>query len=102
MGAVRDVMIPSLGETGDGLKARLNYYRAVYSHQQTPLLSKALLWVALAYLVTPFDIIPDFIVVIGHLDDLVIVPGLIWLALWMIPGDVLRECEAGAGKGAKD
>jgi len=102
MGAVRDVMIPSLREIGDGLKARLIYYRAVYSHPQTPLLSKALLWVALAYLVTPFDIIPDFIVVIGHLDDLVIVPGLIWLALWMIPGDVLRECEAGAGRSAKD
>lgn len=47
---------------------------------------------AIGYLLLPFDLIPDFIPVIGHLDDLVIVPGLIYLALKMIPDEVVAEC----------
>ena len=56
-------------------------------------MSKVLLWLALAYLMSPIDIIPDFIPVLGHLDDLIIVPGLIAAALWLIPHEVLTECE---------
>jgi len=47
---------------------------------------------AIGYLLLPIDLIPDFIPVIGHLDDLVIVPGLIYLALKMIPDEVVAEC----------
>ncbi len=74
------------------LKARLAYYRAVYRHPRTPRLAKALLWASLGYAVLPFDLIPDFIPVIGHLDDLIIVPGMIYLAVRLVPEDVLREC----------
>jgi len=74
------------------LKLRLAYYRAVYRHPRTPRLAKALLWAALGYLMLPFDLIPDFLPVIGHLDDLVIVPSLIYLAVRLVPRDVLREC----------
>jgi uncharacterized membrane protein YkvA (DUF1232 family) len=95
-------MTVSLSDIGRSLNARLRYYQAAYRHPRTPRLSRALLWVALAYLVSPFDIIPDFVPVIGHLDDLVIVLALIWLALWMVPGDVLRECEGSAGTEVQD
>jgi len=47
---------------------------------------------AIGYLLLPFDLIPDFIPVIGQLDDVVIVPGLIYLALKMIPNEVVAEC----------
>lgn len=76
------------------LRKRLAYYQAVYSHPDTPWPSKALLWLALAYALSPIDFIPDFIPVIGHLDDLVIVPALVVFAIWMIPMHVMRDCRA--------
>ena len=56
------------------------------------MLAKVLLGTAIGYLLLPFDLIPDFIPVIGQLDDLLIVPGLIYLALRMIPDEVMAEC----------
>jgi len=50
------------------------------------------LWLALAYLVLPFDLIPDFIPVIGQLDELVIIPLLLYLALKLIPITVRQVC----------
>ncbi len=44
------------------------------------------------YALSPIDLIPDFIPVLGYLDDLIIVPAGIYLALKMIPADVYREC----------
>ena len=61
-------------------------------HAQTPWLAKVLLGLAIGYLLLPFDLIPDFIPVLGHLDDVVIVPGLIYLALRMIPDEIIRQC----------
>lgn len=76
------------------IKSEVAVYRAVLSHPRTPRLAKWLLGLAMAYLVSPVDIIPDFIPVIGHLDDLLIVPLLVWMALRMIPSSVVEECRA--------
>ena len=73
------------------LKRSLEVCRAVYADARTPLLPRVLLGAALAYLVLPFDLIPDFVPLIGHLDDLVIVPGLILLALRLVPQEVYQE-----------
>jgi len=48
--------------------------------------------VIVGYAFSPIDLIPDFIPVLGYLDDLVLVPIGIWLALKMIPADVMEEC----------
>lgn len=58
----------------------------------TPFPAKAVIAVTIAYAVSPIDLIPDFIPVLGQLDDLVIVPALIVLALRMIPPEVAARC----------
>lgn len=81
-----------LREIAGRLKTELAVYRLVLKHPGTPRLAKILLGLAVGYALLPFDLIPDFIPVIGHLDDLVIVPGLVILALKLIPPEVVTEC----------
>jgi uncharacterized membrane protein YkvA (DUF1232 family) len=81
-----------LRDTAARLKTELAVYRLVLRHPRTPLLAKVLLGLAIGYALLPFDLIPDFIPVLGHLDDLAIVPGLVILALWLIPKEVVAEC----------
>ena len=73
-------------------KQEVLFYRALHAHPETPWLAKALLWLALGYLVLPFDLIPDFIPVIGQLDELVIIPLLLYMALKLIPVHVRQAC----------
>ena len=55
------------------------------------ILAKVIGFVAVAYALSPIDLIPDLIPVLGYLDDLIIVPVLVWLALKLIPTDVLKQ-----------
>ena len=61
-------------------------------HPGTPWYAKALAAGVAAYALSPIDLIPDFVPVLGYLDDLVIVPAGIALAIRFIPDDVLSEC----------
>ena len=58
----------------------LEVYRLVLKHPETPWMAKLLLGLAVGYLLLPFDLIPDFIPIIGQLDDVVIIPALFYLA----------------------
>jgi uncharacterized membrane protein YkvA (DUF1232 family) len=74
------------------LKRELHVYRSVAAHPRTPRLAKWCLGAAIAYALLPFDLIPDFIPIIGHVDDLIVIPTLVAIALWQVPSDVLSEC----------
>jgi len=76
------------------VKREVRFYRAVLNHARTPKPAKWLLAAALAYALSPMDLIPDWIPVIGHLDDLIIVPALVICAFRMIPPAVVQECRA--------
>jgi uncharacterized membrane protein YkvA (DUF1232 family) len=65
-------------------------------HPRTPWYAKLLLVAIVAYAVSPIDLIPDFVPVVGLLDDLVLLPLAIALALRMIPSAVIAECRAQA------
>ena len=70
----------------------IKIYQLVLKDERTPPWPKQLLAVAIGYAISPIDIIPDFIPVLGLLDDLVIVPTLIWMAVRMIPKNVIEDC----------
>jgi len=72
----------------------IRVYRLVLTHPRTPWLARILLGAAVAYAASPIDLIPDFIPVIGYLDDIIIVPMLVVIALRLIPKDVVAECRA--------
>lgn len=80
------------GRIFDRIKSEIKVYQCALKHPRTPKLAKWLLGLALVYLISPIDIIPDFIPFAGQLDDLVILPVLVWLALRLIPKDVMAEC----------
>ena len=89
-------MKEKLRQIARNLKVEFQVYRLVLSHPLTPKPAKWLLGLAIGYVLMPFDLIPDFIPVIGQLDDLVIVPGLIYLALKYVPDAVIEECRKSA------
>ena len=89
-------MFNRLKTVAESLRRELRTYQLVLKDSRTPRLAKLLLGLALGYLLLPFDIIPDFIPVIGHLDDVIIVPALVTMALRMIPREVVEECRARA------
>ncbi len=65
-------------------------------HPRTPWYAKALAALIVGYALSPIDLIPDFIPVLGYVDDLIIVPAGIALLIRIIPGDVLEECRSRA------
>ena len=88
-----------------GLKARARqlkgevvalYYAA--RHPDTPWYAKALVVAIVAYAVSPIDLIPDFIPVLGLLDDIILLPFAIALAVKMVPAEVMAECRERASR----
>jgi len=69
--------------------ARL-YWR-LFRDRRVPILLKALLVLTLLYAVSPFDVIPDFVPVLGEMDDVVVVLSGLWLFVRLCPPDVVRE-----------
>lgn len=60
--------------------------------RETPLLAKCFAGAAIVYALSPIDLIPDFIPVLGYLDDLILLPGLIAIAIKLIPDEVMTRC----------
>jgi uncharacterized membrane protein YkvA (DUF1232 family) len=69
---------------------------------RTPWYARALVLLVVAYALSPIDLIPDFVPVLGYLDDLVIVPLGITLALKLIPREVLEQARQQASQAGLD
>jgi uncharacterized membrane protein YkvA (DUF1232 family) len=62
-----------------------------YRDPRVPWYAKGFIGLIVAYAFSPIDLIPDFIPIIGYLDDLVVIPLVVFLAIKMIPSQVMQE-----------
>lgn len=74
------------------LKLNISALYLAYKRKDVPWYAKVAAIAAVGYALSPIDLIPDFIPILGYLDDLLILPVLIWLALRLIPKDIMAEC----------
>lgn len=81
----------NLKERAKQLKIDIPAIFLALKDKRTPLLAKILSGIAIAYALSPIDLIPDFIPVFGYLDDLIIVPALITIIIKLIPNDLMNE-----------
>lgn len=65
-------------------------------HPGTPWHARALGVIVVAYALSPIDLIPDFIPVLGYVDDVLLLPALIWLCILLLPAQVLADCRVQA------
>jgi uncharacterized membrane protein YkvA (DUF1232 family) len=89
-------MIASWKKIVNGLKKETLALYYASRDPRVPWYAKAWTILVVAYALSPLDLIPDFIPILGYLDDLVLIPLGISLALKMVPADVLAECRARA------
>lgn len=87
----------------EGLKVRARELKreayAIYlaaRDPRTPWYAKALIFFVVAHTFSPIDLIPDFIPILGYVDDLIITPGGLWLAVRLIPPEVMADARIAA------
>lgn len=89
-------IVEAIKEKSKSLKREITALYYSYQSPKVPLLTKVIILITIAYALSPIDLIPDFIPVIGYLDDLIIIPALITLSIKLIPKEILDESRAKA------
>lgn len=85
-------MLEAMKEKAKKLKGEVYALYLACRHPDTPWYAKVWIGLVVAYALSPIDLIPDFIPVLGYLDDLILVPLGIALALKLVPPPVMAEC----------
>lgn len=85
-----------LAKRAEALRNEVLALSLALKDRRTPLLVKILIAISVSYALSPLDLIPDFIPILGYVDDLILLPGLIALAIKMIPKEVLEDCRTRA------
>ena len=93
--------LKNLKEKVKKLKKEIQVLSIAYSDPRTPWTAKLLIGLTVGYLLSPIDLIPDFIPVLGILDDLILVPILITASIKLIPEIVIMEARVEAVKNPK-
>lgn len=84
----------TLKERAKQLKIDIPAIFLVLKHTRTPWYAKAMAGLTIGYALSPIDLIPDFIPVLGYLDDVILLPFFIVLTIKLIPKDLFEECRA--------
>ena len=95
-------MLNQLKARAHALKREVYAIYVAARDPRTPWYAKTLIFLIVAYTLSPIDLIPDLVPILGYLDDLIIVPSGIWLAVRLIPPEVLAEARATAATRSVD
>jgi uncharacterized membrane protein YkvA (DUF1232 family) len=95
-------LLSKLKEQASLVKSELHALWLAYSDPRTPWLARLLIGCIIAYALSPIDLIPDPIPIIGHLDDLILLPLGIALVIRMIPDCVMADCRERARRASFD
>lgn len=91
----------NLKQKAKALKNEIIALSLSFKHKKTPWQAKVMIGLTISYALSPIDLIPDFIPVIGYLDDLIILPFMILISIKMIPAEVMEECRKRAVEGIR-
>ncbi len=91
-------MLEKIKAHAKALKGKIHALYLAARDPRTPWYAKALIACVVAYALSPIDLIPDFIPVLGYLDDLILLPLGIYLALKLIPAEVLIDARRRASE----
>ncbi|UPT78607.1 DUF1232 domain-containing protein [Sulfurovum sp. XGS-02] len=86
-------MIEKLKNWANDLKYYLYALYLAYHHKDVPIIAKIIAIIVVTYALSPIDLIPDFIPIIGYLDDFLLLPLGIVLAIKLIPEDIWSDCK---------
>lgn len=89
-------MLEQIKRFAQKMKLQIKALYFASSDPRTPKIAKLLIIVVVAYALSPIDFIPDFIPVIGYLDDLILLPIGIYFAIKLIPQELWRNCQVQA------
>lgn len=82
----------NLKERARKLKTDIPAVLLALKDKDTPAVAKIMAAITVGYALSPIDLIPDFIPVLGYLDDVLLLPAFITLTVKLIPSDVLERC----------
>ena len=83
----------NLKERAKKLKTDIPAVFIAIKKKETPMIAKILAGITVGYALSPIDLVPDFIPVLGYLDDVIILPILVALTVKLIPKDVFSLCQ---------
>lgn len=96
MGKERAAFVARLEERARALRREVHALALAFVHPRTPWYARLYLGLVVAYVLSPIDLIPDFIPVLGHLDEILLAPLFLALALRLVPPSVMAECRSRA------
>ena len=87
------LLLEKIRTNAKDLKHKTYTLYLVYKDKRIPIWKRLFLGAVIGYAVSPIDLIPDFIPIIGYLDDLILIPVGLAIAIKLIPKDIMYDCE---------
>ncbi len=92
MKQIRKLISEKASQTASELRVTIPAVFLAMKRRDTPFAAKLMAGITVAYALSPLDIVPDFIPVLGYLDDLILLPLFAGLTVRLIPPDILTDC----------